>query len=521
MAESLERPKDPMWLGQNAFLSHAYRTFQDILSELKCKLSNVMFLVGFQTDAPGGLSAARSHLEWKGFPEIELEEMFDDIKERMALFPDEELDEEKWRADYRKHEVFCSELRSGVLEVLSDVFPSEKSLVLCSAPCQVKNYLAAVVLVMSRADYEAQPHLSEEVSLRKNGVRPSLLYAVAELFLEELAASLPNPRNVNVFQRITPDVSEMLRTAGARFTHTAAWLGTSHDFEDIIKHGVYDLFNACGIISAQHYEGGESKGHLVLSERGHPAITVRMEFTKQVGPEEHKKIRKLLEMCNEETWLLFSPGGVYGLGYVPEGKYISSNEDVLIVRFVKHHCWEMVHNNQPLMRVTYNEPRLPQPNLNPVEMKGKLKDRIPAITDAEADHIVEIARMVSEANTGTMLVVTPDAVTETERLASQCFPMKPFLLDKQQVPSVLKIDGAVLLDENGLCHAIGAILDGRATPLGTSARGSRYNSAIRYVQEHKNAVALVVSEDGMVDPVAYTEPKPPATVESFMEEFQK
>ena len=44
------------------------------------------------------------------------------------------------------------------------------------------------------------------------------------------------------------------------------------------------------------------------------------------------------------------------------------------------------------------------------------------------------------------------------------------------------------------------ILDGRASGRGDSARGARYNSALRYVESSDHpCLAVVVSEDGLVD----------------------
>ena len=61
-------------------------------------------------------------------------------------------------------------------------------------------------------------------------------------------------------------------------------------------------------------------------------------------------------------------------------------------------------------------------------------------------------------------------------------------------------NGAVILDTHCMCHAIGVILDGLASSNGTSARGARYNSAIRYVDGHEGeCAAIIISEDGMVD----------------------
>jgi DNA integrity scanning protein DisA with diadenylate cyclase activity len=64
------------------------------------------------------------------------------------------------------------------------------------------------------------------------------------------------------------------------------------------------------------------------------------------------------------------------------------------------------------------------------------------------------------------------------------------------------IDGSVLLDTQGVCHAIGVILDGIAKEQqGDPSRGARFNSAVRYVGSRaaRSCVVVVISEDGRVD----------------------
>jgi hypothetical protein len=66
--------------------------------------------------------------------------------------------------------------------------------------------------------------------------------------------------------------------------------------------------------------------------------------------------------------------------------------------------------------------------------------------------------------------------------------------------SVSGIDGTILLDPSGFCHAIGIILDGEATDQCTPSRGSRYNSGVRYVKASgPRRLAVVVSDDRTVD----------------------
>jgi hypothetical protein len=89
-------------------------------------------------------------------------------------------------------------------------------------------------------------------------------------------------------------------------------------------------------------------------------------------------------------------------------------------------------------------------------------------------------------------------------LDTQATRVEPFPLTESLIPLVTAIDGAVLIDTEGTCHAIGVILDGMASPKCTPERGARYNSAVRYVYGRKemfgrlDAVAVVKSEDGMV-----------------------
>ena len=84
---------------------------------------------------------------------------------------------------------------------------------------------------------------------------------------------------------------------------------------------------------------------------------------------------------------------------------------------------------------------------------------------------------------------------------------------REVVRTITAIDGAVLLSPDGTCHAIGVILDGLSTSSGNPMRGSRFNSAVRYVETSRRqfgyvAYAIVVSEDGMIDLIEARESVP-------------
>ena len=95
--------------------------------------------------------------------------------------------------------------------------------------------------------------------------------------------------------------------------------------------------------------------------------------------------------------------------------------------------------------------------------------------------------------------MTKDAASESVRLGDQVFRLSPQATTPEVIACASRIDGAVLLDDSGTCHGIGVILDGSADASGERSRGARYNSALRYINAHPGSLALVVSEDGLVN----------------------
>ncbi|MBO7520988.1 MAG: diadenylate cyclase, partial [Opitutales bacterium] len=121
----------------------------------------------------------------------------------------------------------------------------------------------------------------------------------------------------------------------------------------------------------------------------------------------------------------------------------------------------------------------------------------------KVERLVELIEAGMGEKKGTMLVISKKAKEEAKRLAAQSTPIAPIVLTRQLLGSLTSIDGAILLDPSGVCHCIGAILDGMATANGDSTRGARYNSAVKYIDSRKalgeSCMAVVISEDGNID----------------------
>lgn len=65
------------------------------------------------------------------------------------------------------------------------------------------------------------------------------------------------------------------------------------------------------------------------------------------------------------------------------------------------------------------------------------------------------------------------------------------------------IDGALIIGFDGMCYALGAILDGIASEDSQRGRGARYNSGLAYVdtqyKQGEDCLIAVISEDETID----------------------
>jgi hypothetical protein len=93
-------------------------------------------------------------------------------------------------------------------------------------------------------------------------------------------------------------------------------------------------------------------------------------------------------------------------------------------------------------------------------------------------------------------------------LSNQGTVIAPVPLSKELLEHATAIDGTILADPQGVCHAIGVILDGQAVDESTPSRGARYNSALRYVAAGSvPRMAFVISEDRTLDVVPLLRPR--------------
>ncbi|MBF9220895.1 diadenylate cyclase [Hymenobacter ruricola] len=354
----------------------------------------------------------------------------------------------------------------------------------CSVPVSLQGYLVTVVLQLSADCYDGYYALPKSTSARP----ANLPHATVTEFLHDCSRALREADTADNDQPVLDrDYNELLRSAGRRLMLRVAPAGT---------HGLYD---ACNGVAALRHEGDEGIGTMLVSRRLHPAVIPVLTLETPVPMRDHRSIRKLLELSEGHTALISDASHVFGLGQlVPEsdGQY----EPLVTVHFTNHYSWEMSHAGHVLMRVVSNTPRLPQGRVAQENFARIVRIVFPSLDVDSTDYLWDLAQKASTQPTGTILVISTGAAQEAQRLTRQCFRVVPRIMTPSVLKLVTNIDGAVLIEPNGMCHAIGAILDGLATDKGDSSRGARYNSALRYANSSKYPMlAVVVSEDGWID----------------------
>jgi hypothetical protein len=320
----------------------------------------------------------------------------------------------------------------------------------------------------------------------------SLLEAAIDPLLQQAAFALyaPDPGSGPGFR---VDADEIARQAGETLVLDAASRAYSGP-------PAYGLFEALNRLATATYEKRTGLGRLVLASPTTSGLDRLLSLQSPVPMKEIRTVRKLLETTRREGAALLTTGSlIYGLGDI-DATYDVASESIFEIVVTGPGSWDLRHGGQPLMAVTDGAPRLAGPRFGRAQFESLAGRLFSDRDDYDIDRLWGLAIAASEAEHGTMLVVSAQAAEEAMRLSSQALVLDPVQLSPPLIRQVTSIDGAVLVDPGGVITAIGAILDGSATTGGDRARGARFNSAVRYLATAPRGTMIVlVSEDGTLD----------------------
>ncbi|MFO0613668.1 MAG: diadenylate cyclase [Polyangiaceae bacterium] len=326
----------------------------------------------------------------------------------------------------------------------------------------------------------------------------SLLECAIEelLFQTERVLQMPVPRGVllGVDHVLTPEGRETLGLGDTqkRLVRAGYELCGAVPEAAGLPH-MLPIFNPLNRIALLRYEGAPIRGSIAFVADEELDFDLRLRRPVQLTS--YKAIRKLLEVSPDRDWICAGPEGLSGVvKLVPEHAFR--------VKFTGHGKWSLWHGSRALMDCALGIPSRPRARLRRQDLENRARALRPSVTTEQIHRIWKAVELAMDQAHGTMLVIAADAEAEAERLSGQALCIEPRPVSELP-PTVGAVDGAVLVDWECTCFAIGAILDGIAGPdVGDPARGARYNSACRYVATRQEALCVVVSEDGDVDLVS-------------------
>ncbi|MEV6208671.1 hypothetical protein [Kitasatospora sp. NPDC051914] len=416
--------------------------------------------------------------------------------ELYACHPDREMLSTSRTLDDSRQAALRNQMRAKALEEALSAVPgeSERSF-FAGRSVRVADYDVHIVISVDRGALGRVPKISTEERDRIK-VQKSLVHAViAEILIRATRSlHLPDPGSgLNVTGASTDEIVRSATEALVRSAMYCAgfWFGSNNH---LLMSG----------ISALPYEGRSGFGRLIVAKESHSAIEVVLKFRSPVELRNVAAVRKLLEASGPEADLLTNGEYVYALGKMTSDYDISS-ETVFVVSVTNRGVWELSHGGEALLSVRDGVPCLPVRALD-LEYLRDLVDRL--FADADEPILVALAQAAGEHRHGAMLIISEDAAGEAKRLSPQAWSVEPVNLSPELLKQLTDMDGAVLIDPQGRCHAVGVILDGIAQGAGDPARGSRFNNAVRYLGANPPAtVVIAFSADGGVDVLPKLKPR--------------
>lgn len=364
----------------------------------------------------------------------------------------------------------------------------------CGAARRIDDHYVTPIIQIPNSlflQYPPLDHIPPQKGNNENGYR-SLIHSAMGAVLHEATEGLNKPEPGRSTHRSMRDAEEIIRIAAKKFMHTP---GLS--IERQYMHD--DLFATLNLVSSLMYEGSEGIGQLILVDPKNDVVEFMVKFAEPVTLREPRWVRKVLQMATTGIGIIADSQRIYGLGRLNEW-HEPRTQDAFLVVFIDHYHWELRCGNQALLRSHYGEPKLPQ---EPFDKAAFIANYARLFPDTSQDNGLNLWNLMLaqvRQEHGSMIVVAEDAASEASRLSKQGTRIEPTLLSEALLRSVSGIDGTILLDPAGFCHAIGIILDGEATEQCTPSRGSRYNSGVRYVHKGSHRrLAIVVSDDRTVD----------------------
>lgn len=492
-----------MWGYQPHFRSQLERQANRLMEELGVPEAGVeCLLVGTKRPDRDNRNEVCVEPEDGKWPLVLFDGLLDSIETEVANHPHRNMfygDEASMRD--KPENIRRDSVRSAVQKAFVEYDSGHSAESFAGRPAPVDDFYVVPVLQLPTSVFERFRPLSKPVSDGFFSGHASLIHAALAQVLDEAHDELLRP---DPGRSLLPSRSavETARQSAGRFMRTPTIALRDRGF------GGSELFDRFNMISSLMYEGARGTGRLLLTNPNSGSVDLTLTFAEAVPFREPRWARKALEMASGETSLVADCEKIFGLGQLASGVDPWETQDVFQIEFLDHYHWCLSCGGEVMLISRYGLPSLPQEPVPTERLADTYQRLFPDARPSDLSRFMELFRVALHAGHGSTLVTAQDAEKEAQRLQRQGARVTPTRLTPELFQQVSSIDGAILVDPRGVCHAVGVILDGVARPECTPARGSRYNSAIRYVHSCDTPrLAVVVSDDRTVDVVPLLRPR--------------
>lgn len=482
-----------MWQFQHIFRHSVQHETERALSSIGMEAEPAVVLVGFALDRDAHHQVC---VEPKDGPLVveHLTGVLERADELFSSDPESRMHHTvAWVAEARQASLCKRSRAAALVEAIeaSASFGGRTFFASDSAP--INGYEVHTCIGVPSADLDALPSL-ELVESDRGFVCRSLQHGVIAECLRRADSALRAPY-AGAGSSVLGASEDIVKAAAARLAEGLVFR----------SGGVHsDLFGHMNKITSMTYERTGARGRVVIADEGRTSACPRVRFRQSISIYDTRIMRKLLALSGDTNAVLLSnllgPGlRAYGLGVCEP----APNVIEILVR--GHAEWDLAVERSSLLRVAYGHAKLPKPSFSFDRFKDAAER---TVGQADFDFIWCVVQGAKAAGHGMTLVISHDPETEIGRLGGESVPLSPNRLKVPDIVSFGAVDGAVMLGPDGRCHAFGVILDGTAEGRGDPARGSRFNSAIRYQRTMaRKSLLVVISDDGTMDLIPNLMPK--------------
>ena len=490
-----------MWGYQRLFRGSVEFGARAILEQLQPQLNPQAFLVGVRIDTDERLMPACVEPEVHHWAKSsDLYDVLNDVEPILRSYPESQLIHSHPVSQEREHQhLFHRALRDAVLQRLYKLESRPPDLrIFSSVPVKREGFLIMTLIAVDGSALAKVPALTTDKvwlhEFRSMDVPRSLVEAAIEVALARASAEIVQP-DAGADLSVLGSADDILRRAAIAFFSGLLYRADHESF----MYGPGNVFDVLTRLSLTPYEGNDPSGGIIFADKSMNAGDSVVRLSDPIPLGQLRALRKLLVLASDGLMLRCNSESAISL--IREAAPQSADgTSGFTVRVIARGKWLVSLDHVELVTITDGYPSLPRPIVDEDRLAVDLRRLIPSMQASSAITFARIGSVLATSGHGSLLVIAENAVDEAIRLTNDALPVTPLELTSELAPKLSKIDGAILCAPDGVCHAVGVILDGAATSTGDRGRGARFNSAMRYVNANATrCAALVVSEDGGVD----------------------